>query len=34
LHPIYRAEGMLQISLSKPDPMGSSSAMPNWEEYV
>jgi succinoglycan biosynthesis transport protein ExoP len=34
LHPIFRAEGMLQISLNKPDPMGSSNAMPNWEEYV
>src|SRR3954454_1730574 len=32
LRPIYRAEGMLQISLSKPDPMGAGRGMPNWGE--
>jgi Mrp family chromosome partitioning ATPase/capsular polysaccharide biosynthesis protein len=35
IHPIYRAEGMLQISLNVQDPMvNQRQSMPNAEEYI
>jgi Mrp family chromosome partitioning ATPase/uncharacterized protein involved in exopolysaccharide biosynthesis len=35
IHPIYRAEGMLQISLAVQDPMvGQRQSVPNAEEYI